>query len=251
MTQRHFRRITLAALLLAAGAAQAHDSWFEAAAGGLRLGTGALFPKHETAIGEEYLRQRGCRGGGRELPLRVLGLADVALLAAAPPQAGSCWAQTAPFEVELPADKIAPYFAEVRPTPALLAAWADIQARGLPWKERYTKHARIALPGAGDAAATPSDMGMDVLLEGPPQRGRELTFQLLRDGRPLPDFAVELRSDRSRFGIWRRTDADGRLRFTPPFAGQWLLRAIDLRLSETQPDSFDSRFVTLAFEAVN
>jgi hypothetical protein len=35
-----------------------------------------------------------------------------------------------------------------------------------------------------------------------------------------------------------------------PLAGHWLLRGTDLRLSDTVPDSWDSRFVTLAFSVL-
>lgn len=210
---------TAATWLLAAlccSGALAHDSWFERRAdGSLALGTGLQFPKQDTSIDPAYLAQQGCDAAG-------------------------CWAQTTTFELDLAADKIALYLDEVRPPQAVVDAWQSMRARGLPWHERYAKHARIVLdPGA---AAVPSGMAMDVLFDG---HGREKVFQVLRDGRPLPDFAVELRSDRSRFGIWRRTDADGRLRFTPPFAGQWLLRGVDLRVVD---DHFDSRFITLAFE---
>jgi hypothetical protein len=209
---------TAAALLLAAACsgALAHDSWFERRAdGSLALGTGQQFPKQETLIDPGYITQQGCDAAG-------------------------CWAQTTTFELDLAPDKIALYLDEVRPPQAVVDAWASMRTRGLPWHERYAKHARIVLDPA--AAAVPSGMAMDVLLES---RGREKVFQVLRDGRPLPAFAVELRNDRSRFGIWRRTDAEGRLRFTPPFAGQWLLRGVDLRVVG---DRFDSRFISLAFE---
>ncbi len=211
-------------LLCLAASAQAHDTWFERQAGGPPvLGTGQQFPKQETGIDPQYLVRQACT-------------------------AGSCWAQTTAFELVLAPDKVALYLDEVRPDVALMKAWQAMQSRGLPWQERYAKHARIVLDAAD--GATPSGMAMDVLIFSAtaPRRGQPLQFQVLRDGRPLPDFAVELRSDSSRFGIWRRTDAQGRLSFTPPFAAEWLLRGVDLRLSERQPDSFDSRFVTLAFE---
>lgn len=218
------RLLAFGLVLSLAGPALAHDTWFARQPDGrLVLGTGAQFPKQETGIDAQYLLQQGC-------------------------DAGSCWAQTTPFALTLDADKIALYLDEVRPDAALVAAWRALQARGLPWQERYAKHARIVHDAA--AAASPSGMAMDVLLFSTtaPRRGQPLTFQVLRDGQPLPHFAVELRNDSSRFGLWRRTDAQGRLQFTPPFGGQWLLRGVDLRLSGTVPDSFDSRFVTLAFE---
>ncbi len=162
----------------------------------------------------------------------------------------SCWAQLSPFEVELAAGAVAVYFKDIQAPPAVRQQWAQMEARGVPWKERYTKHARIELePDAG--AALPVDMAMDVLIESPQrplQQGQTLQFRVLRDGQPLPDFAVELRNERSALGLWRKTDAQGRVSIVAPLPGRWVLRGTDLRLSEAEPNLWVSRFVTLAFE---
>ncbi len=233
----------LAALLaLAAGAAGAHDTWFEpVATGRLVLGTGNQFPKRESAIDPQYIARSGCLGPEGRAPLAPGAVSEAGLDFSA--GAATCWVQLAPFEITLAPDKIDLYLREVRPPPAMLALWADRRARGLPWRERYTKHARIALPGAGAAAAQPSGMDMDVRVEGE----SPWVFQVLRDGRPLPGFAVELRHEDSPFGVWRRTNEQGRVSFTPPLPGRWLLRGVDLRPGPG--DTWDSRFVTLAFEA--
>ena len=266
----HLLRQGAAVLFLVAIAvsAHAHDTWFEprpADAGNvaLLLGTGNLFPRHEYPIGIEQLRQNGCRQG--DAAPRVLArVADLpnALALHAEVDAGlpvTCWAQLMPFEVELAPDKVRQYFRDIHPPQAVRDAWADISARGLPWKERYTKHSRIELP-APVAAQNPTAlrpkpvaMGMDALLESGLQTvhvGDPLVFQVLRDGVPLPGFAVELRSDRSGFGIWRQTDAEGRVRIAAPLAGRWVLRGTDLRLSDSRPDTWESRFINLAFEVV-
>ena len=253
-------------LLAALPAALAHDTWFQrlpAARVGevmLAIGTGDQFPVHEFAIGIEQLRSHGCRAGdaARTVPLAALRGASNALIVRADlgRRAGAtpvtCWAQLMPFELEVPADKIEIYLKEVQPPQAVLDSWAGMRARGLAWKERYTKYARVEIAGgAAPAVAAPVPMGMDMLLESGLQAIREgdpLVFRVLRDGAPLPNFSVELRGDRSRFGIWRRTDSEGRVRFPAPLAGRWVLRGIDLRLSDSQPDTWDSRFVTLAFE---
>jgi hypothetical protein len=95
---------------------------------------------------------------------------------------------------------------------------------------------------------------MDALLlasRRPVQRGDEVVFQVLRDGRPLPGLAVQLRSDLSPIGLWHQTDADGRVRARLPLPGHWVLRGTDLRPSATERDQWDSRFLTLAFDVVN
>ena len=260
-----------AALTTAAAPAQAHDSWFALLTQGragtlLALGTGNRFPVFEFGIEARYLVKPGCRdGAGAPLALEALRDGPAALWLRSSADASSCWAQLSPFEVDLPNDKIALYIDEVRPPPAMLAAWEAMRARGLPWHERYTKHARVALPAAdgsfGAAAAMPAPMGMDLLLE---REGGELRFQLLRDGQPLPGLALELQSaDSQTPGRWLRSDAQGRLKIATPGAGRWLLRGIDLRLAieqpnqpnqptqpnqPNQPERFDSRFITLAFE---
>jgi hypothetical protein len=257
------RRLLASSLACLAGTAAAHDSWFEPLATARRgehwlaLGTGNQFPLRETAISAEYLQAQGCkRADGKTKPMATLRYTSNALIlraASNPAEALSCWVQLTPFQIEIAADKVAIYLDEVRPPQAVLDAWAAMQGRGLPWKERYTKHARIELQDADgtDAVATsPTGMGMDALLaaaRSPLQTGDRLDFQLLRDGQPLPDFAVELRHESKPAGLWQRTDGNGRLQFKPPQPGRWLLRAIDLRLSASEPDTWDSRFVTLAF----
>lgn len=241
------RPLLAAALLAAAGAAAAHDTWFENApstpawAWAVALGTGNVFPVHEIGVGANYVVRQGCAGPRGPVPLKALANTDTALVFGTNADATSCWAQLEPFEVTLAPHLIDVYLREVNPTPANLAAWKDMAARGKPWVERYVKHARVVKTGA--LAREPSGMGLDALLEGTGPH----VFRVLRDGQPLAGFAVELRHERAAAGTWLRTDAQGRVSFSPTLPGNWLLRGIDLRVSATRPDTWDSRFVTLAF----
>jgi hypothetical protein len=240
-------------LAAACAPASAHDTWFQrlsphgaATPPLLALGTGNLYPEHETGVGAEYLRQPGCHtptATAASSALTPVHNAKRALLLRAPAGAQGCWAQLTPFDIELPADKVAPYLDEMNASAALRSTWAAMQARGVAWQERYTKHARIELGPGG--AETPVPMGMDALLL---RRNGQLVFTLLRDGQPLPGLAVELRSATPVAGRWHRTDEQGRLQLPEPAAGRWLLRAIDLRPSSTRPDQWESRFLTLAFD---
>ena len=253
----HRLTATLLALLGLAAAvpALAHDSWLQpvprrGAEGLLLLGTGNRFPVYDVGVDAHYLINPGCTGAdGRPQALDALRNLPDSLLLRTGAAAASCWLQLTPFDVTVPPDKVPVYMDEVRPPPALLAAWAAIQARGKPWQERYTKHARIALPGpAGDigpAAAQPAPLGMDMLLA---EAADGLRLQVLRDGQPLPALAVELiNADQPLPGTWLHTDAAGRITWPRPPAGRWLLRAVDLRLAADVPDTWDSRFVTLSF----
>jgi hypothetical protein len=242
-------------LSLAATSAAAHDTWFEPRAdGSLALGTGNRFPVMELAVDDKYFVKRGCiAADGTPRALDKQRFADTATWLR--PHAGAaatCFVQLEAFDVELPPDKIAIYFKEIRPSTSVLAAWEQVRARSLPFKERYIKSARVDF-GAGAGSAKPAGPVMDALrLEpaGALSVGSEAVFQVLRDGQPLPDFNVELVNERSPLGLWHRTDAQGRVRARLPLPGRWLLRGTDLRVAAADATRFESWFITYAFEVV-
>jgi Domain of unknown function (DUF4198) len=255
------RSIAAALAAATAGAAAAHDTWLEPQRPSLAghavfaIGTGTRYPVFEFPLAQEYLVGSGCRGAGataaplvrvQDRPAWLVVRSATPLDAAAP---HTCWAQLAPFDVEVPPDKIELYLREIQAGPALRATWAAMKARGLPWRENYTKYARIEIGGSGERAALP--LAMDVLLDNPrwPIRaGDELGFQVLRDGAPIADLPVELVNNINPLGIWRKTDAQGRVRVKAPLAGRWIVRAVDLRVAPKNPDEWVSWFVTLGFE---
>lgn len=258
--------LALAAALAATVPARAHDSWLAPLGGDgrwLALGTGSRFPAQEVAIDPRYLARSGCRGPAGELSeLKPRTLAPHALLLQVASGAATCWAQLQAFEIELKADVIDLYFAEAQPEPAVRERWAALQARGKPWLERYTKHARVILDaGAIDAAvagsrdaASHEGPTLDLRLESPdpvdgglPRAGSRLTFRLLDGGRALTGQALELVGSTGTAGSWTRTDAEGRVQIVVPGAGRWLLRGIEIKPAEDRPDAWTSRFVTLAF----
>lgn len=276
-SQRQWRRAPMApaawatawALCIGAPAAHAHDSWLEqrattAAGVELALTTGALFPLAETAIAASSLVERGCVDAqGARVALRAGAQKPEALVLHAALRRGqalaACWAETESFEVTVE-DRLVPvYLREIGASAALRQAWAEQQARGLPWVERYTKHARITLaPVAGresgpsttgPAAIATNPLALDIELEtpGPLRAGQTLRFRALRDGQPLAGLAVELRGDASSLGLWRRTAHDGRAEVPVPLAGRWVLRATELLPVPERPGHWQSRFVTHTF----
>ena len=171
-------------------------------------------------------------------------------MAAAEPARLTCWVQIVPFDIDLPADKVEVYFAEIRPRPEVLAAWKALQSRGLSFRERYVKSARYDAP---EASATPVGTAMDLVRtapSGPLRAGMEATFRLLREGRPLADQPLELVGARSPIGLWLRTNAQGELRVRLPLAGRWLLRGTDLRVAADDATRFASQFITYAFDVM-
>jgi Domain of unknown function (DUF4198) len=266
--------LVLFAVSVLAPLAQAHDSWFEALptprAGEVRLalGTGNRFPKMETSVGAGALVAHGCRHGAAKAPLRIQrDNPQALLLRAAPTTAASrkaghgaitCWAQLVPFEAQIDAATVELYFKEINASAAVREAWREMQSRGVVWRERYVKHVRLEhfdarLGERTPPAAAPAPMGLDIVFDGalrPPRVGEIVAFQVLRDGQPLPDFALELQSALTPVGLWLKTDAQGRASVRLPLAGNYLLRGVDLRVSTTAPDTWDSRFIMLGFEAL-
>jgi hypothetical protein len=253
-------------LCLAAATAQAHDSWLSPGQAGplLELATGNRYPVQEFGPAASSVVQAHCGDGtGQAVALRAAREHPQRLeLALGPDDAAqaplSCWAELRVAEIELGARLVQVYLAEIHAPAATRAAWARLQQGGLPWRESYRKFARIELAGDAGmaperlaAARQPVGMALEIVVLGaqPVATGQPLAFQVLRDGRPLAGFPVELVSERSALGVWRETDAEGVLRHRLPFGGRWLLRGTDLRPSATRPDTWESRFVTLAIEA--
>jgi hypothetical protein len=246
------------ALFVSSGATQAHDTWFEkltSAGKGqtvFALGTGNRFPLAETPIDPRHFVKSGCQSAdGKAGALELDSYTEHATVVRVSSTAAtnSCFVQLEPFDVELAPDRISVYFKEIRPSAAALSAWADLKARGLPFRERYTKSARIDL--GARASQMRSGTTMDVLRTAPIEAltvGTQATFQVLREGRPLADFPVELVNERSPIGLWYRTDSDGRIEAKLPLPGRWLLRGTDLRLSSQDPTRWESQFITYAFD---
>lgn len=268
------RRLALAGTGVAVclSTAWAHDTWFERRAAStpdkplMVLGTGDVFPTFDSRNAIDHLVRSGCRAAGRTSgPLVVGDPTDESLVVTPPnplsPAARvSCWAQLQPFEIELADAIVEAYFKESMPPASVRQAWAEQKAKGLPWRERYVKHARMEWfpdPQAIETAPPePAGMGVDALLLQPlraPRVGDELEFQVLKDGKPMANFPVEFRQHASRFGLWRRTDEQGRVRLRAPSAGRWILRGIELTPPPMQPADarWQGLFVTLAFDVLS
>ncbi len=251
--------------LACSASAFAHDTWFEPLSRNARgevavaLGTGAKFPTHDVAIGPELIQSQGCRQGAQDgaSRLRLLRSEDRsasyrAATGAAAGQAVTCWMHMHPIELQVTDAKADQYLKEIGAGPELRAQWDAMRARGVGWHERYVKSARIEWAASDGALSTqPAGLPMDVLVSAPRQpvqAGDALTIQVLRDGAPLPNQPIEFVNDVNPLGLWRRTDAQGRITLPLPLAARWMVRGTDLRTSPANPDFWESRFVTLTLE---
>lgn len=251
MIFRLARPLLLGAALLAPLGASAHDTWFQpvgmpADTVLLRLGTGDRFPQQEFSLEPSHLARSGClsaRGHAAKLvPVRRLPTA--LLLRSNGPRPAVCWAEVVAFDIQIADDKVDVYLGEIDASLELRAAWQAMKARGVKWQERYRKHARIDLDPA--SSGLQAGLGLEIVPLDATGPGR--TFRVLHQGRPLPGFPVELRGANEAQARWYRSDADGLLRIDTPGEGRWVLRGTHLRLSTKTRDSWESDFVTLAFE---
>jgi hypothetical protein len=239
------------------------------------LATGDLYPKFDSSVAPEHLERIGCRiDGGSVINPRLSPRADGLLqvqLPLTPQRRATCWAQLHPATIELEDGVVEAYFKEAQPPLAVRQAWDAQRSQGIRWNERYVKHARIewwapsspstvalaaeTSPPEASATAEASPLDVDVVLMNPttaPQIGELVEFRVTRQGRPLVQQAVEFRVHASRFGLWRRTDAEGRVRIALPVPGRWVLRGIELTPPPTGTDPLRSPwqglFFTLAFD---
>lgn len=264
--------LTIVACAALSPVAQAHDTWLSVAPGDpvsgllrLEVGFGNRYPLREGGPSAASVQGGGCREAGSQRDQALLPRQErpefLEMRARVDATSGvACWLELKPNNVEITPELVAQYFDEIRAPAAQRELWAQQRSRGVSWRETYRKFMRIELParaGKTGAAADlsvlrqPQGLGLEIVPLGAEaiRVGQPVAFQMLLDGQPLAGQAVQLVSERSPLGIWRQTDAQGRLRETLPFGGQWLLRATRLEPPTTDTEPWRSRFITLVFHA--
>ena len=262
-------RATLAALsLVGSGTTFAHDTWLHVAEQqpgsgllALQMGSGARYPKSEGAVPGSRVVDPGCAdetGAGRPLaPRQELPVMLELRTRVGPAKAVACWLELLPVELTLTPELVQVYFQDIRAPQSVRDAWAARQKAGLAWKEVYRKYVRIEtpLPGAEAVAASaamrlPRNYPLELLPVGHELvvARAEAEFQALAAGRPVPGLAVEFVSLRNPAGIWRQTDADGRIRLALPFGGEWLVRSTVLHIPVSPQEPWRSSFATLTVQ---
>lgn len=262
---RPSRLLVAVALLACSVVTSAHDSWLQPAriqpgSGliALELGNGARYPRSEGTTPAPRLARSGCRvEGGDDKPLQPRGEQPAWLelrSRTGAARAAACWVELKPQEIALAPALAQAYLDDIRAPQDVRAAWSAQQRDGGDWREVYRKFIRIewpALQGEQDVDMTALRRPLGFALElvpvgGQPLRARaESEFLVLADGRPAADLPVEFVSRRSPVGIWRQSDAQGRVRVALPYAGEWLLRSTAIEAPATTSQPWRSRYASL------
>ncbi len=254
------------AVLVTATATQGHDTWllperFAARPGSvitMDMTSGMAFPTSDYAIHAERVQVARCRLAGktRELTKKTRGAKSLQFqLPLSQAGVATVWVETGPpLTVNLSPDKVREYFAEIDAAPSIRKAWNEQTARPKRWRERYSKHSktfvRVGTSSRDSSWSRPVGMSLEIVLEQDPQTvpmGKPLTARVLKNGRPLADFALGMLREGEKRGTFHRTDAQGRSSFTLRKRGRYLLRGTELRPSKQTGLEWESDFTTLTF----
>lgn len=255
------KRILTILTCLAASSALAHDTWILPASGSVRPGTalsfditsGMAFPALDHAIATDRLAAASFRLRGKtsDIPSRAAG-AHALKLTATLSESGIAvvWAESKPRFIELKPEQVKEYLEEIGAWDTVGREWQSGSSRS--WREIYTKHAKtfVAVGSAnGDASwAEPVRMRLEIVPEADPTRLRskaEFSVRLLRDGLSVSDFPVGMVEAGQKTGVIRKTNSEGRVSFTSSRRGWVLIRATDLKRSDSNDADWKSDFSTL------
>jgi uncharacterized GH25 family protein len=246
----------------------AHDTWFHVAdqqpGSGLlvlHLGSGPRYPRSQESVPAARLADAGCvdeAGAERALaPRSQLPVALELRSRVGGARAAGCWLELRPMQLTLTPELVRVYVDDIHAPPAVRAAWAAQLKAGIAWNEVYRKFVRVEL--AMPTAPTPASMAalrrprgypLELVPVGaePVRAGKPAEFQALADGKPVAGLPVEFVNLRSPLGIWKDTDARGRITLALPVGGEWLLRSTVLEPPPAAGEPWHSRFATLTVQ---
>lgn len=259
-----FRLLRLAAVLLTALPAHAHDQWLEAEPNaptrGARVKLYLQVGEHLASAEPVLLRSKGrllrldlVSQVQRQSLLRDLREDGQPLLTATLPEAGSCAIalDSAPRSIELSADKFAAYLLEERLIDVLTLR-AQAQQEDAPGRELYSRNLKLLLlaPGGLDVTA-PLGQELEVVpAVNPLQATGTLSLKVLFRGKPLPHRAVTA-ANRLRSALETqtlRTDAEGNVTFRFQRRGDWFFGLVHMEPAVNTPEiDWRSHWASLAF----
>jgi len=262
------RLLILSALALAVflpTAAHAHDTWlipdrFEVApkeSVALDLTSGMAFPALESGPKRERVESAKCRLAGQTFEISDISAGPKSLVFKSElPSAGiaALWVKLPPRSIELKPEQVEEYFEEIDAPASVRKQWAEMVPPR--WIELYSKHqktfVRVGTPPAAERSwSDPVGVALEIVPEKDPtalRQGEEVSVQVLKDGKPFAEFALNALAAGEAKGETRKTDAAGRAFFRLNKTGRWLLRGTDLRKSTRADADWESDFTTLTFE---
>jgi hypothetical protein len=239
--------------------AAGHDTWllparFQLPAGAriqLELTSGMTFPRPESSIQPDRLAATGLRIGGRKLPLDAANPDRIALRLSVPTSGtgvAALWIALRPRTLSLTPTEVQEYLREIGASEDVESRWRRQQR----WRETYVKlaktYVRVGEPTGDRSWREPVGLQLEIVPRADPTRlraGSELSVQVLRDGKPLPRFAVSALPSATIEPIMRSTDGEGRAAFTLDRPGPWLIRGTLIEPSSSPDADWHSLFTTL------
>ena len=246
-------------------ASHAHDTWllpdrFKIApteSVTVDLTSGMAFPALESGPKRERVESAKWRVAGRMIDVTDITAGPKALVFKAElpePGVATFWVKLPPRSIELKPEEVKEYLDEITAPAGLRQQWAEMKPQR--WREMYAKHqktfVRVGEPPSADRSwAEAVGAALEIVPEKDPtamREGDDLSVQVLKNGAPFPEFALNAVAAGETKGETRKTDAAGRVVFRLNKAGRWLLRGTDVRRSTGPDTDWESDFTTLTLE---
>lgn len=257
--------LIISTILIPTLAVSAHDTWLLPRAAfvlpgknvQLDLTSGMSFPHLDTSIKPERIEVARFRLNGQTGQMEKPTSAPKSLLLRASlKDAGiaTCWVALKPRQLELTPDQVEEYFQEIDATSETRQAWQNMKPPKR-WREVYVKQAKTFIQvgqNQNDKSwSEPVGMSLEIVPDKDPttmQAGDDFPVRVLKGGAAFSNFPVGIVFEGSSHGEFRTTDSAGRVVFTLPRSGRYLLRGTDLRPSIKPDLEWESDFTTLTIQ---
>ncbi len=237
---------------------RAHDTWIVPQKPVVKVGesatvegtSGMKFSELETAMAPDRIRTAAYRVGHapKQVSENTKGPKSLRM-SIRPGRSGvvTVWLESKPRSIDLKPDQVAEYLQEIGAEDVAREWKSDGSG---DWHETYTKHAKTFLrtePPADDRSwMEPVGMDLEIVPESDPTQvrpGDEVSFLVLKSGRPFPDFPVTALVAGATRGTLKKTNSEGKVRFRLDRKGWWLIKGTQL-VRGSSGGSWESHFST-------
>lgn len=259
------KALGVAAAIVVASAAFAHDTWLIAdqlrvapkAAVTLDLTSGVEFPKLEIGPKPENVPSASARLAGRTLEITEKAAAPQSLqfkTQFADAGIAAIWIKLPPRALELKPEQVQMFNEEVN-APAELQQAYDNMPEPKHWRGTSTKNpktfVRVGEPKNDMSWKEPVGLALEIVPEKDPtelRAGDEFPVRVLRDAAPFAGFELNAVSEGDKKGETQKTDANGRATFRLTKAGRWLLKGVEAHKASAPDLDFEATSTSLTFE---